>query len=351
MTTANSAFRDTAVQAGTEEKDESYKRIVGKKNVPDIGKGSLMFRLVSAKPEDFGHYMKFWLNIGLKDNGDHLSIPRVSPNPFGDFIVSDGRGGKRVGRTSAALKGCRLSQLAENNHPLIALSIYKDSKGAFKKNIDPAHVAAIQLIERKRDAQGRALKNTDGSPAFVIKPELQFLEMPQSWWDQFVNIVDPVAPTTAGADDDLRGEVKKAKTLPTTDLTRVIWMMTKEKRTKNPTGDPAKDVDYVLDFAGSTTIKDADMVAVTDPIEMSKAFVVITDEDLTRWADHATKGWPKGGLNQGAPAQGAGGGPAPEDDPSNYGQRVGDTQGNGLPAGASAGGGGTGAGSAEEAFN
>jgi hypothetical protein len=311
-----SGFREFTPTGGTEEKDETYKRVVGKKHVPDIDKGSLMFRLVSANPADFGHYMKFWLNIGMRDNGKHLTIPRVSRNAFPDFIVSDGRGGTRVARTAAAIKGCRLSQLAENNHPVIALSEYKDSKGNFKKNIDSAHVARIQLIERKRDAQQRAMKNADGSPAFVVKPEEMFLEMPQSWWDQFVNIIDPVAGAAAGADDDLRGETKKVKALPTTDLTRVIWMMTKEKRTKNPTGNAKVDVDYVLDFASSTTIKDADMVAVAGPLEMSKAFVYVDDADLTRWMAAAEAGWPKG---SGAQQSGA---PSAEDDPDSYGQRL-----------------------------
>ena len=136
----------------TEEKDETYKRIVGKKAVPEIGAGSLMFRIISAKPEDFGHYMKFWLAIGLKDNGKHVTIPRVSSFPFSDFLIADGRGGTRVAKTAALAKGCRLSKLAENRHPLIALSEYKDSKGAFKVNVDAAHVAHIQIIKRKRDA-------------------------------------------------------------------------------------------------------------------------------------------------------------------------------------------------------
>ena len=113
------------------------------------------------------------------------------------------------------------------------------------------------------------------------------------------------APTpAAGADDDMRGETKVAKALPTKDLTRVIWMVTKEKRTKNPTGKVKLDVDYVLDFAGSSVIKDADMVPVNDPIDMAKAFTVINDEDLNRWMAHAEAGWPK---TAGAPGQAAGG--------------------------------------------
>ncbi len=313
-------FRAYTSAPGTEEreKDETYKRIISKKRVPDIGKGSLMFRLVSAKPEDFGHYMKFWLNVGRKTNGDFATLPRVSRLPFSDFLVPDGRGGVRVGKTAGALKGCRLSQLAEQRHPLIALSEYKDSKGNFKTNVDASHVAHVQVIERKRDAQGRAMKNQDGSPAFTVLPEEMFLEMPQSWFDQFVNIIDPVAAPAAGADDDLRGETKVAKALPTKDLTRVIWMMTKEKRTKNPTGNVKTDVDYVLDFAGTTTLKDSDMVPLKDPIDMAKAFIVINDEDLNRWMANAEAGWPANGTT--AAATGAGG--AMEDSPEAYGQRV-----------------------------
>ena len=328
----------TSAPGAEEDKDQTYKRIISKKHVPDIGKGSLMFRLVSADPASFGHYMKFWLNIALKDNGKHVTLPRVSKLPFSDFLVADGRGGVRVAKTAGAVKDCRLSQLAENDHPLINLSDFQDTKGKPKKNIDAAHVAHIQLVERKRDAQGRAMKNPDGSPAFTILPDDMFLEMPQGWFDQFVNIIDPVAAPAAGADDDMRGETKVAKALPTKDLTRVIWMVTKEKRTKNPTGKVKLDVDYVLDFAGSSVIKDADMVPVNDPIDMAKAFTVINDEDLNRWMAHAEAGWPK---TAGAPGQAAGGQQhgqgADEDSPEAYGQRVDAPAGAGAPgAGAAA---------------
>ena len=319
-----SAFRGTTTTAGTEAKDETYKRIIGKRHVPDIGKGSLMFRFLSMKPEDFGHYMQFWLNIGLKDNGDFITIPRVSPLSLTDFIVNDGRGGTRIGRTAGAAKGCLLSKLAENNHPVIALSDYKDSKGAPRKNIDAIHAAPIQLIERRRDAQGRAMKNADGSPAFVVKGEMMFLGMPQSWWDQFVNLIDPAA-TPVGADDDLRGNAKAPKPFPTTDLTRVIWMVTKEKRIKNPTGNVKTDVDYVFDFAGSSFLKDADMVTVVDPIDLHKAFVVASDTETNEWVKRADAGWPKQASGAAAGgAQGDGGKPNPEDDPANYGRRVGE---------------------------
>jgi hypothetical protein len=343
MKTPQNGFRAYTSAPGTEEKDETYKRIVGKKHVPEIGAGSLMFRLVSATPMDFGHYMKFWLNIGMKDNGKPILLPRVSKNPFSDFIVPDGRGGTRVSKTAAAFKGCRLSQLAEQDHPVIGLSEFKDNKEKFKKSIDIAHVAHIQLIERKRDAQGKAIKNADGTPAFTVKPEEMFLEMPQSWWDQFVNIIDPVATPAAGADDDLRSTPKAVKNLPTQDLTRVIWMVTKEKRTKNPTGKAKLDIDYVLDFAGTTVLKDADMVPLKDPIDMAKAFVVINDEDLNRWMAHAEAGWPKNGTTAPAVGQDRGHDGAEEDSPESYGQRVDP----GAPAGAAP----TAGVSDEEAFN
>lgn len=321
----------------TEEKDETYKRIISKKNVPEVGAGSLMFRLVSAEPKDFSHFMKFWLNIGQKDNGKFNTIPRVSALPFTDFLVADGRGGTRVAKTGGMAKGCRLSALAEQRHPLIALSEYKDSKGAFKINVDASHVARVQVIQRKRDPQGRAVKNADGSPAFVVQPEEMFLEMPQSWFDQLVNIIDPIAAPAGGADDDLRGETKAPKALPTKDLTRVIWMMTKEKRTKNPTGNVKTDVDYVLDFAGTTTLKDADMVPLKDPIDIAKAFMVVNDEDLNRWISSAEAGWPRTTGAQGARAghpseQGS----EAEDDPERYGQRV-DGPANSAAASASGG--------------
>jgi hypothetical protein len=289
-----------------------------------------MFRIISAKPEDFGHYMKFWLAIGLKDNGKHVTIPRVSSFPFSDFLIADGRGGTRVAKTAALAKGCRLSKLAENRHPLIALSEYKDSKGAFKVNVDAAHVAHIQIIKRKRDAQGRAVKNADGTPAFIVEPEEMFLEMPQSWFDQFVNIIDPIAAPVAGVDDDLRGTPKVVKALPSKDLTRVIWMMTKEKRTKNPTGNAKTDVDYVLDFAGTSVLKDSDMVPVKDPIDMAKAFVVVNDEDLNRWMAHAEAGWPKTAGGTGTAAGGSAG-VSDEDSPDAYGERVG-APASGAPA-------------------
>jgi hypothetical protein len=324
------SFRDgTTATGGNEEKDETYKRIIGKKNVPDLDKGELMFRLVSSKPEDFKHCMKFWLRVGRKQNEDKFFVlPRVSPNPFTDFIVSDGRGGTRLGRTAAAAKGCVLSKLAENNHPLIDLSPFKDSQGRPKRNIEPVHVARVQVIERKRDANGRPMNNPDGTPALNVQGEEMLMEFPQSWWDQFVNVVDPIPQEQAAS--DLR-EVKEPKKLPTADLTRVVWMVYKEKRTKNPTGDPKKDVDYIVDFA-SKTILPANL-PTPEHVDFDAAYKVITQEEVDEWVKRAEDGWPAR-SDSAAPAESAGGagGHGDEDDPAAYGQRVGDKAPEGAPA-------------------
>jgi hypothetical protein len=306
-----SQFRETVPTSGNEPKDETYKKIISKKHVPDIDKGALLFRLISSDPKDFHHFMKFWLNVGKKSDGTYISIPRVSANPFKDFIVSDGRGGTRIIRTAAAAKGCVLSKLAENNHPLINLSSYVDSSGKPKKNIDPIHVTKVQIIERVKDEQGRPMKNENGAPMLKILPDEMLLEMPQSWWDQFVNIVDP-APQASQVENDLR-ESLPSKQLPTKDLTRIVWMVYKQRRTKNITGDPRKDIDYIVDFSSKVVLSDKQIPKVENPLDISKAYQIPTKEDLDRWIQKAESGWAESGNDDMDDLA---------DDPESYGQRV-----------------------------
>ena len=65
------------------------------------------------------------------------------------------------------------------------------------------------------------------------------------------------------------------------------------------------------------------MVTVVDPIDMKKAFVVATEDEINAWVAKAEAGWPKGTAAGDTGEKGA-----PEDNPENYGQRIDD----GAPA-------------------
>lgn len=281
-----SAFRETTSSAPTEPANEEYKRILPNKEhpIPDVDGGRFLFRIVNANPtEDFRHGMKFWLNVGKKKDGTTIAKPFVSALPFQDFLGKSSRGGVFVNR-SASDKGCKLSQLADQKHPLIALNKFRpDGEGSFKPNVDPFHACIIQLIELEKDAKGGIIM-TDGRPKFKVLPEEYYFEFRQAWWDQWVNLVTPQSEEEAASmDDGLTEDSGKAKRkpLPTADMTKIVWMLWKEKRVKNKTGNPKLDIDYLFDFSDRVVLTDADIPKSENAIEsFEDAYPTITDKVL-----------------------------------------------------------------------
>jgi len=262
-------------------KDESYKKVVDKRNVPDIGKGLLFFRIVSIQESDFKHGVEFWMNIGTRQDGTQITLPRVSPNPFQDFVKINRRTqGVYISR-SAADKGCPLSKLADNRHPLIALSKFADQEEA-KPNVAPFHAMRIQLIEPVKDAQGKVIME-NGVPKIKVLPDERILKLSQNWWDQFVKIVEPGSNKETDGSEAFT-QIKEPKVLPTKDLTKIVWWIKKEKKTENLSGIPKLDVRYVLDFSDKTTIKDKEIPALPEPpVDLDAMFKAVTDEELTEW--------------------------------------------------------------------
>lgn len=297
-------LRDTASRASTEPKDETYKKIVDKRNVPEIGKGSLYFRFLSVDEADFHHGMEFWLNLGKHPNNPDkdLLLPRISPNPFADFV------NQKTGYISRKAPGCPLSDLAEAGHPLIAMGPSYGGK-APKQSISPFHAARIQLVEPIRDKAGKPIKDEKGHARFQVIPEERILKFTQNWWDQFVNLIDPLP---VSVEDDGITEVKEPKKFPVADKTRVIWVMRQEVRTKNPTGNPKLDKDYVMDFSDKVWLTDGDIVEVPEVTPYDKVFKVITPAELLEF---------KAKWENKAPAAGGSSG-RPQDDPALYGDTI-----------------------------
>lgn len=265
----------TRAGAGVE-KDETYKKIVDKRNVPEIGRGSLYFRILGFEDADFFHGMEFWLNVGHKKDGTPMTLPRISPNPFSDFVSHNTRtGGVYVSWKSAKDK-CPLSKLTAENHPLIVRQSFKG--GEPKPNVTAFHAARIQLIEPERDRNGQVVKDAKGLPKFTVIPEERILKMTQSWWDQFVRLVEgeEIQQVDDGFTDT---DTSVKKTFPTKDLTKVIWMLRKERRTKNPNPDPVLNVDYVLDYSAKVALDKVPAIT-EDPIDFSRVFKALTQEEL-----------------------------------------------------------------------
>lgn len=273
------ALRNFATKAGDDyEKDESYKKIVDNRNIPDIGKGSLYFRILSFEDADFSHGMEFWLNTGVVKNGKPVSIPFVSSLPFHEFVGRNDKTGAVYVSWKVGEKKCPLAKLAKENHPVIAKTSF--GKGEAKPNVGAFHAARIQLIEPLRDAKGNTIKDDKGIPKFTIHAEERILKMRQGWWDQFVQLVEPEEVATQD-DGFSESATKKPKAFPTKDLTKVVWMLTKERRTKNPSTDPAMNVDYVFDFSDRVVLENPPATP-EPPIDFSKVFKAISTDELNK---------------------------------------------------------------------
>lgn len=292
------SLRDTAPAQSSESSDESYKRLIPSNGsgieVPDLPSGALegprlYFRLSTADEKSIKHGMKFWLKTGVaKTDGTMISVPFVSPNDFADFMIS-GRRGMYVGR-SAAAKGCPLSKLADQRHPVVALNtLRKDDQGNFRPNVDPFHTAHVQLVKLVRDGQGKVIVE-NGKPRIEVQPEGLGFEFRQNWWEQMVNLLEPLPFDASAVVDD--GMTDAAPAAPPKDLkafmtangvkdmTRVIFYIVKKKRTKNPTGDVKKDVDYELSFSDKVWITDAQDVKAVDPLDWAKVYKSPTQDEL-----------------------------------------------------------------------
>lgn len=272
------ALSQYATRAGSnDERDETYKKIVDKRNVPDIGRGALYFRILGFEDTDFFHGMEYWLNVGHKKDGSPLSIPRVSPNPFSDFVSHNSRTGGVYVSWKSAKEKCPLAKLTAEGHPLIVRQSFKG--GEPKPNVSAVHAARIQMIEPERDRVGQVVKDAKGLPKFTVIPEERILKLTQNWWDQLVRLVE--GEEVQQVDDgftDTTAQTKKE--FPTKDLTKVIWMLRKEKRTKNPNPDPALNIDYVLDFSAKVAL-DKVPVRTEAPIDFARVFKPITQEELS----------------------------------------------------------------------
>ena len=307
----------TTTSQATQESDESYKKIIPNKDhpIPDIGAGRLYFRITRPGADEIKHGMEFWLNAGFRrGSGDAISIPRVSPNPFSDFLVVNSRTNARFVARSAADKGCPLSALADQGHPVVALNRFKtdDKTGKNKPNVDPFHAMCVQVVRPKRGADGKVVM-AEGKPVFDILPEEMVFKMRQAWWDQWVNLVEPKAEAEAQDDGFTDAAAVKPKTFPTKDLSKVIWFIEKKRRTKNATGNAKMDVDYVLDYSDKVFIQDADIPKDYVEIEsLDKIFQAPTKEELAELVAkaeaHARGDAPAqaGGGQQGGGAQGGG---------------------------------------------
>lgn len=271
------ALSQFATRAGSDvEKDETYKKIVDKRNVPDIGRGALYFRILGFEDADFFHGMEFWLNVGHKKDGSPMTLPRISPNPFTDFVSHNSRtGGVYVSWKSAKDK-CPLSKLTFEGHPLIVKTSFRG--GEPKPNVSAFHAARIQLIEPERDAKGQVVKDKNGFAQFTVLPDERILKMTQNWWDQLVRLVE--GEETQQVDDGFADATPNTKKeFPTKDLTKVIFMIRKEKRTKNPNPDPALNVDYVLDFSAKIALDKVPALPEA-PIDFGRVFKPLTQEEL-----------------------------------------------------------------------
>ncbi len=273
------AFGNYATRQGTEvERDESYKKIVDKRDVPDIGKGTLYFRFLSLDENDFSHGMKFWLSTGVVKNGKVVNIPFVSSLPFSDFVGTNQQTGSVYVSWKVGADKCPLAKLAKEGHPVISTQSFNG--GEPKPSVNAYHAARIQLIEVQRDAKGNAIKDDKGLPKFTIHAEERILEMTQGWWDQLVRIVEP-EETTQVDDGFTSAPAKATKAFPTKDLTKVVWMLSKQKRTVNPNPNPKLNVDYVLDFSDKVVLDNPP--AITEaPIDFAKVFKTISDDELKK---------------------------------------------------------------------
>ncbi len=286
-------------------------------DIPEIGKGRLYFRMISDKPEDVGHFMQFWLNLGLNTKTSQpIIIPKVSPNKFSDF-VNTSRGGKKYVGKSAAAHGCPLSKLADAHHPLIALDgMKKDRDGNAALKVNPVHVVPIQFV-----------KVTPGLPARIeVMPEMLLLSMRPTWWKQFVDIVDPVESTTVAYEDGLVSAAaqttKATAKLPTSDITKVLWYIEKKVRVVNPVPDPKMNVDYVLGFSDVVTLADAQIPAVTNPVSIAEYFKAPEVDELAKMVLEAETRTGVRQTTSSLPASGVGEPVPSPDKPESWGAQV-----------------------------
>lgn len=322
-------FRDdtTGDAQGGFTKNEDYKKIIPSSQsgieIPEIGQGRLYFRLLNAAPEAFGHYMEFWLNLGVNSQTQRaLLIPKVSPNPFTDFIAVGRDGKKYVGRTAAAA-GCPLSRLADARHPLIALNtLKKDREGNFKPNVDPCHVTPVQLVEPVKGPDGVVIIE-NGVPKVKVHPEMYLFKFRQGWWDSFLDIIEPKPQGAATVDDGMTEAPKVVvKTLPTKDLTKVVFFIERKKRVLNATGNPKMDVDYVVSFSEKIVLTPEMIPAPVGAVDFHSVMQAPSDQEL---AALAIKAEVRAGMRPAeaqAPAHQGGTPPPSPDKAGTWGEKV-----------------------------
>ena len=333
------SLRDTAPGATNTPSDESYKRLIPSPKsgieIPDLptpGKGDtggmILFRWFATAENHIRHGMKFWLQTGAtKTNGEMISVPFVSARPFEDFVIA-GRKGKFVGR-SAAEKGCVLSKLADQRHPVVALNtLRKDEKtGLAKPQVDPFHTIHAQIVELEKDAGGATKKGPDGKPLVKVLPTAYGFEFRQGWWDQFVNLLEPLPVDDTPVDDTVTDQPAKK---PPKDLKafmeanklrldQVVFYIQKVRRTEKKSTNESMNVDYFVSFSEKLWITDAVDVKAEDPLDWAKAYMVPTQEEidnLVMKAENRNKS--ADGAHVPAPAAGGGTKAPSADDPGAY---------------------------------
>jgi hypothetical protein len=319
------SLREHASNTGQSQQEENplLARVFGKRNVPDLGKGAFFFRLVGVKTATeleaaFHHCIKFWIFLGNKGNGDPITWPVVSQVPYNEFFEKNAKSGRVWYNKLLPLK-CRLSALAQQGHPLIAINRYTPTLkgGAPNHSVDKLHAVKIQVVEPVLDGTGNVIVD-NGVPRVVVKAEESVFEFWQVVYDQLCDFVEPPADAPAGdtATAALTGgtPVAPRKKLPANvPLDHLLWFIQKAKRVVNATGDSAKDIDYVLGFSEKLIFTDAMIPAVTEPLPaLSVVEAPITEQELAGFLDKWKQmGYQGSGAGYTPPVAGTGTPPPP----------------------------------------
>ncbi len=334
------SFRDTASAPSDTPPDETYKRIIPNKHIkipalppaPAKEGQRFYFRFVDLKPSTTFDGVKFWLKTGaINKKGEPVVVPFISDRPFDDFKFK-GRKGVAIGH-SAAEKGCALSKLADQRHPVVALNLQRkdDKTGLFKPNVEPVHAARVQMISVARDSQGGIIMDGQ-SPKLDINPDEKIFEFRQSWWDKLVEVLEPKPQGPVVVVDDGMTEAKAPEPVKNlkdfmaankiADLGQIVFYVQIKERTTNKSGDRASDIDYEFDYSEKVFLDPKNIPASIDPIlDWGRVYKKIKTEELAILVAKAENRQPGAAVpapGAGASAAGTGGGTVSADSPEQY---------------------------------
>ncbi len=262
-------------------------RVFDKRAIPDLGQGAFFFRLMGIDDASFHHVMKFWLTSATeKKDGKPSTFPVVSQMPF-EAYVNKARNGSVFINKLIPEKGCKLSKLAANKHPLISINTFTPltRKGEPNYSIDKIHAMKIQVVEPVKDAASSKVIVIDGAPQVkVLAPEC-VIELWQSVYEQLLDILEPPPEKQVKADatDVLTGAAEEKEpihVIPTgakvANLVFFIKKVTPPKDSKLQT-----EFVYKLDFSEKIVLQD-DQIPKADPVlpPWSEIEPPITDDEL-----------------------------------------------------------------------